>query len=457
MSRILIENGIVVTLDDTSKVLAPGYVYVEGNKIAVVEEGSAPLEIRRQADQVLDASRMAVLPGLVNAHVHLAQSFIRGLGGHQPLLEWLEEVLWPVIEHMTPKDVYLAAKLSLLENIRGGATAVIHNSCVHPGDADDRVFQAAEEMGLRYTMARGWADRNYRSTIKETPDRIMTEMERLYQAWHGQAGGRLRVGFGPLIPWGCSEETLRRNYELATSWDTCIHLHTAESQAEVELSLESTGKRHVEWLADLGILGPHMHLVHSVWLSDQEIELVAESGSIVVHNPVCNMTIASGIPRITEMQRRGVTVALGTDGQAVNNGHEMVDVLGVASDLQKVGTLDAMALSPEEVLRMACQGGAKALGQPDLLGSLEPGKAADLVLLDLDNPRTMMVQSVPYSLVNQARHEDVRTVIVDGEILMQDGRITTVDEGALLEEARLAYRDLLHRAGIETVRIDQGR
>jgi 5-methylthioadenosine/S-adenosylhomocysteine deaminase len=158
--------------------------------------------------------------------------------------------------------------------------------------------------------------------MQETPDRIIAETERLYHAWHGRADGRIAVEFGPLIPWGCSPETLLRTHDLATAWGTGMHMHTAETQAEVEMSLQATGERHVEWLAELGILGPHLQLAHSVWLSDCEMELLAQSGAVVVHCPVSNMFLASGIAPIAEMQRRGVIVALATDGQACNNGEE---------------------------------------------------------------------------------------------------------------------------------------
>jgi len=448
---ILIDNGTVLTLNATNEVLAPGYVYLEGGRIASVGQGPPPGTVRHQAQRVLDASQMAVLPGMVNSHVHLFQSFVRGPGGDRPLLPWLREVAWPVFENMTPQDIHLAAKISLVENIRGGATAVIDNHYVHPDGADDAVFQAAEDIGIRYMMARGWADHDYHPPIQETPAQILDRMERLYHTWHGQAGGRLRLEFGPLIPWGCTAATLQRTHALAQAWGVGTHIHTAETRAEVDMSLKSTGQRHVEWLAGLGLLGPQTQLVHSVWLSDHEIELISQSGAVVVHCPASNMFLASGIPKIAQLQRAGVSVALATDGQACNSGQEMVDLLGLTANLQKVGTLDALALAPESVLRMACLGGAMAFGQPERLGSLEPGKAADVVLVDLNNPRTMIVQDLPASLVNFARQRDIRTVIVAGRILMHDGQITILDEGALLQDARAAYRDLLRRAGVDTI------
>jgi len=453
MGTMLLEKGTVVTLNETDSVLVPGYVYIEGGTIAAVGEGPAPEEMRQQAGQVLDCSRKALLPGLVNAHVHLFQSFVRGPGGDRALLEWLRQVAWPVFQNMTGEDIYLAAMVSLLENIRGGATAIIDNHYVHQDQADDEVCRAAEEMGIRYMLARGWADHDYHPTMQEEPQRIIAEMERLYHTWHGRSNGRITVEFGPLIPWACSEHTLLRTYELAQAWGTGIHMHVAETQAEVEMSLQRTGMRHVEWLADLGILGPHMQLVHSVWLSDREIDLVAQSGSVVVHCPVSNMFLASGIARIAEMARQGIVIALATDGQACSNGEEMLDMLRITSNLQKIGGLDALALTPQQVLRMACRGGAAALGRRQQMGCLEAGKAADLVVLSLDIPRMMQMQSVPSSLVNFARRDDLCTVIVDGRLLMHDGKVLVVDEEDLMREARLAYRHLLLRAGVGTVNI----
>ena len=449
MSKILIENGAVVTLDDAGQVFEPGYLLIEDQLIAAVAAGQTPAELRTGVNTVIDASLMAVMPGLVNAHTHLFQTFIRGLADDKPLLDWLKAAIWPVAQALSEEEAYLAAMVGLVENIRCGATAVIDHQYIHTDPAnDDAVCRAARETGVRFLLARGWADMDYHPAFMETPERIIDEMTRLYQTWHGADDGRIRVEFGPLIPWGCSDDTMLRTYTLAQGWGVGTHIHVAETKAEVDINLEKRGNRHIEWLAGLGALGPDVQLVHSVWLNDKEIDLIAEHGAVVVHCPVSNMYLASGVARIPEMRAKGIPIALASDGPGSNNNQDMLEVLKTTALLHKVNTLDAMVLLPEDVLWMACRGGASAFGQPTLIGSLEVGKRADVVLVDLNTPRAMPVHRSSSALVYNASGGDVDTVIVDGQILMHDKRVLLVDEEALLAEARAGCARLFERAGM---------
>jgi 5-methylthioadenosine/S-adenosylhomocysteine deaminase len=350
---------------------------------------------------------------------------------------------------MTEEDAYVAALLGFVENIRGGATSVIDHQYIHTeAGNDDGVCQAAVETGMRFMLARGWADTNYHPSLQETPDRIISETTRLYEKWHGNDNGRIQVEFGPLIPWGCTDQTMLTTYQLSQAWKTGTHIHVAEAQEEIRINLESRGMRHIEWLAELGILGPDVQLVHSVWLDDNEIDLISEHDAVVVHCPVSNMYLASGVARIPEMHRRGIPIALATDGPGSNNNQDMMEVLKTTALLHKVHNLDAMALLPEDVLWMACRGGAAAFGQADQIGSLEPGKKADIILVDLDTPLAMPVHRVPSALVYNLSARDVDTVVVDGVILMQNKEIRVLDEKAILESARITCADLFNRAGV---------
>jgi 5-methylthioadenosine/S-adenosylhomocysteine deaminase len=447
---VLIENGAVLPMVEGAGVLEPGYVALAGDRIAAVGAGQPPAPLRARADHIIDAANMAVLPGLVNAHTHLFQTFIRGLADDKTLLPWLAAAIWPVGAAMHAEEAYLAGLLGLIENVRSGATAVIDNQYLHSDDRTDDAFcRAARDVGGRLLIARGWADRNYHATFQETPERVIEVMTALYQTWHNKAEGRVRVEFGPLIPWGCSESTLRRTVALARSWGVGTHMHTAETREEVQQSIDEYGLRHVHWLDRLGVLGPDVQLVHSVWLDESEIERVAETETVVVHCPTSNMYLASGIAPVTRMLRRGIAVALATDGPGSNNSQDMLETLKFTACLAKVGTLDPTALLPGDVLKMACQFGSRAFGQPDL-GRLAPGCKSDVVLVDLDSPRMQPVLSVPSALVYNANGGDVDTVIVDGRILMQGKRITCLDEPALLAECRTAARRLLERAGVKT-------
>ena len=448
MSKTLFEGGTVITLDDDGLIHKPGYVLVEDDRIKSVGAGSAPPEVRESV-QVIDATDMAVMPGMVNAHTHLFQTFIRGLADDKPLLEWLKTAIWPVASVLQEEDAYLAAMVGMIENVRSGATAVIDHQYIHtePGN-DDGVCRAAQESGARLLLAYGWADMNYHPSLQLTPEYIYQETRRVYDTWQGQADGRIRMSFGPLIPWGCTEKMMRQTYAMAQEWGVGTHIHVAETQIEVEMNLKERGTRHIEWMANLGILGPDVQLVHSVWLDDHELSLVAEHDAVVDHCPVSNMYLASGAARVPEMLKLGINVALATDGPGSNNNQDMMEVLKTTALLQKVANLDAMALLPEDVLRMACRGGSYAFGQSESIGALEPGRKADVVLVDLDTPFAMPVHRATSALVYNLSARDVDTVMVDGKLLMQDKEILFVDEKEVLKEARAACKHLFDRAGV---------
>jgi len=447
--KLLIQNGSIYTADANANLYSPGYLLIEGDTIRAVGSGTPPPALKESADRVLDASDMAVIPGLANCHTHLFQTFLRGLADDKPLLDWLKSAIWPVAQNLNPEEAHMAALLGLIENLRGGATSIIDHQYIHthPGN-DDGVCQAAVDTGVRFTLSYAWADMNYHPALQLTPEHILRETQRVYQTWHGQADGRIQFGFGPLIPWGCSDDLMKTTSQLATEWGVGNQIHVAETRTEVEMNLETRGCRHVDWLSNLGVLAPNVQLVHSVWLDDHELDLIAEHGAVVVHCPVSNMYLASGAPRIREMRRKGIPVALATDGPGSNNNQDMLEVLKTTALLAKVSTLDAMSLLPEDVLDMACRGGALAMGLPKQTGSLEIGKKADLVLVDLNSPFAVPVHSVASTLVYNLSGSAVDTVIVDGKILMEDKQILCVDEEKILSDARQTCKKLFERAGV---------
>lgn len=449
MGSILVENGSVVTINKNEEVFNPGYVFIEDDWIAAVGAGQALPKYKR-ADTVIDASLMAVMPGMVNAHTHLFQTFLRGLADDKPLLDWLKAAIWPVAQSMQEEEAYAAAMVGLIENLRGGATSVIDHQYIHVDPRnDDGVCRAADETGVRFLLARGWADMDYHPSLMETQEKIISETDRLRNEWEVLGNGRTRVEYAPLIPWGCSDDTMLRSHKISQGWNSGTHIHVAETKTEVDMNLQLRGNRHIEWLDELGVLGPSTQLVHSVWLTDEELDLIAKHHSVVVHCPVSNMYLASGVARVPEMLQKGITVALASDGPGSNNNQDMFAVMKTTALLHKVNTLNAMVLLPEDVLRMACRGGAAAFGQPEKIGSLEPGKKADLILLDLDTPLAMPVHKVPSALIYNAGSRDVDTVIVDGRILMKGKEILVVDEKTVLARARKVCGDLFTRAGMK--------
>ena len=446
---ILIENGTIITMNEGGQVYQTGYIQVRGDRIAAIGAGPAPAELRAASTQVLDATDMLVLPGMVNSHTHLFQTFIRGLADDKPLLDWLKTCIWPVADHMNSTECELAGLVGMIENLRSGATAVIDHQYIHTDPRnDDGVVRAAEQTGIRLLLARGWTDINYNPVLMESPERIIAETTRLYESYHGKGQGRVHIEFGPLIPWGCSDETMLKTHALAKDWGVGTHIHVAETRVEVEMNLQVHGKRHVEWLADLGVLGPDVQLVHSVWLDDHELELVRQHGAVVVHCPVSNMYLASGAARIREMLQQGIPVALASDGPGSNNNQDMLATLKTTALLAKLANLDAMAIFPQDVLRMAYRDGALAFGQPESIGSLEIGKKADIVLIDLMSAFAMPVHNPISALVYSLNSGSVDTVLVDGRILMKDKKILIVDEREVLKEARKVCQKLFERAGM---------
>jgi 5-methylthioadenosine/S-adenosylhomocysteine deaminase len=449
MSTILIENGAVLTINPEGEVYQDGYLFIEDDHISDIAEGKAPDSLRSQASEIIDASNQIVMPGLVNSHVHLFQTLIRGLSDNRPLLPWLEEVAFPVYEKMDDEDIWLAIQLGVVENIRGGSTAVIDDITIplNP-DMYHTVFKVVSAIGLRYKMARGYSDTGYPDALMEPGEDVIANTLSLHDTWC-RDNDMLAVDFSPNVVWSTTKETLRRIGQLAQELNIGIHIHTAEDDLENDMCVESTGLRQIPWLDKMGVLGSKTQLAHGIWFTHDEISLIAERGSCVVHNPVSNMFIATGVCPVEKLEKKGIPVALGSDGQAVNNGQEMLDVLKWAANLQKIHHLDASILPPERVLEMACMGGAYAFGLPDHIGSLEPGKKADLILVDLSNSRmTIPTLSLPSLLVNFGRSDDVTTTIVDGKILMRDREFLVLDEDSLLHEFKQARTGLLKRSAV---------
>ena len=436
VSSFLVYDAAIVTSDDAGRIVDRGWVYAVDDRIVEVGVGEVPRG-RLLGDVVVDGTNMAVMPGMVNGHTHLFQTFFRGLGDDKSLLDWLRDYIWPTASEMTADEVGLAATVGLIENLRTGATSVIDHQYIHADPAtDDAVCAAADRLGVRFLLARGWADRNYEPRLSETSAQIIERTDAVAARWHGHDHGRLRVETAPLIPWGCSDETMRAVGGATAAFGGGLHVHCAETAVEVEMSQAERGMRHVPWLESVGALGPATQLAHSVWLDDDELDLIAQRGATVVHCPVSNMYLASGVPRIPEMIRRGIVVALASDGPGSNNRQDMFEAMKTAVLLQKIHHLDPVILQPEDALRMATRGGAAAFGQVDAIGQIAEGRKADLVIVDLDSPFIAPVHRVASALVFNASPRDVHTVVVDGRVVIRDRQLLVADERAVLAEAR---------------------
>ncbi len=446
MARTLIYGGTVLTFDEQGRAFEPGYVYIEGDSIAELGPG-LPEGLRERSDQVVDASGMAVIPGLINAHTHLFQTFMRGLADDKPLLEWLRSMVWPMSVAMAEEDFYIAALLGCIENLKTGATTILSHHYIHTSKGNmDRVAEACHASGIRALLARGCSDVNYHPPLMEDQDTILAETTRQIERWNTSPDARIRFEFGPITPWGVTDSLMRRIHQRAVELGVGIHIHTAETRAEVHMLLEERGWRHVEWMQRLGVLDERCQLVHSVWLGDDEIKMAADAGATVVHCPTSNMYLASGIPPVWKFREAGINVALATDGPGSNNSQDNLENLKMAACLSKVGTLNAMVLLPNDVLSMAVTGGARAVGLEGKIGRLAKGAKADVVIVDLRKAHIEPVHSAASALVYNCNGNDVHTVFVDGKMVVGNGQYLLMDEMEVLEEARRRARAVRERA-----------
>ncbi|MEJ5202525.1 MAG: amidohydrolase [Anaerolineales bacterium] len=428
---LLIQNGHVFT---ETGWLSPGYVVVDSGCIRQIKSGEAPQEIVSLAKRVINALGMAVIPGLTNAHTHLCQTFMRGLANGRPLLSWLKELIWPLQAAMGSSEVALAAMLGLVENLHSGVTHVVnHHKITHTLEHTQVVCQAAQKIGIRCTIARAWSDRG---SGAEGQRAILDELEELFSTCHN-VSPLIRIANGPLTPWRATAETLQRTHALAQHYNSFTHIHVAETRDEVQMTLNETGLRPIVWLDSLGVLGEDCQVVHAVWVDEQEVSLLRERKSSVIHCPVSNAVLGSGIAPLTQFLQEDIQVLMGTDGSASNDTQDLFETMKMALCFGRVKALDPMGLSPRKVLEMGLAGKSIRENQP-----------ADLVLIELDSSHTAPVHDIDSALILCSRSSDVHTVIVDGKIVLENHQICALDEKALIQECNHAAKKLLERAGI---------
>ncbi len=433
--RIIIKNGSVVTMNDANDVLFDGAVVLEGDRITDVGP-TADVLARQSADgaRVIDASGKAILPGLVDLHYHTALG--KGWSDHLPLWEYLETCWYPIIRALDYDAAYWAALASYSESIKCGVTTV--NDMYRKLDA---LADAADEIGIRAVLSNDVADAEHNLDTLE-------DNKAAFEAKHGAGNGRVEVYIG--IEWLplASEELLRDARVLADELGTGIHIHLNESLTEVENSKQRFGRRPTEVAYDAGILGRNCIAAHCVWLSDAEIALMRETGTQISHNPSSNAKLGNGIARLPEMLNAGINVGIGHDAAECNNSRDLFEVMKFASLMHRASRVDASLQQAPDVVRMATRNGADALGHQT--GRLAPGRKADVILVNLKNQ--MFTPLMPGNadhlfshLMIAANGSCVDTTIIDGKIVMEDRRLTTVDEQKVLREANEAFRRVLDR------------
>ena len=420
--------------------IVPGAVSVHDGRIASV--GAEAADTTGNAyDTIVDARGAYLLPGFIQTHVHLCQTLFRGYADDMPLLEWLRRRVWPMEAAHTPATLRASTKLGAAELLLSGTTTALTMETVHDTDV---VFETLDAMGLRAVVGKCMMDADTQAPgrLREDTRASIDESVALRKRWDGRANGRLRAAFAPRFAVSCSRELLEAVADLSSRDRVLVHTHASENRDEIDVVRRlSGGLSNLEYLADTGLATPHLCTAHCVWVSDAEQALLAERDVKVLHCPSSNLKLGSGVAPVVEMRARGISVSLGADGAACNNRLDMFDEMRLAATLQAVRHHPG-ALTARDALWMATREGARALGMEREIGSIEPGKRADLILVERDRPH-LTPDADPWStLVYAARGTDVRFTMVDGVVLVRDFALQHDDVTAITAEGRAAAQTL---------------
>lgn len=440
---LLVSGGTIVTCDGENRAFE-GDLLVRAGRIAAIGDGARRAALRPA--RVLDARGCAVMPGLVQAHIHLCQVLFRGMADDLPLLDWLKNRIWPLEAAHDEKSARASAELGLLEAMRAGTTTILDMGTVR---AHDAIMDACARSGIRAISGKTMMDvgdgvpRGLRETTKSSLD----ESDRLFRDWDGHAGGRIRYAYAPRFVLSCSEKLVRGAAERAHAHRAIVHSHVAEHPSERAAVRSALGQDDVDVLRAWGVFGPRAVLAHGVQLTDDEARGVAKDGTRIVHCPSANLKLGSGVARVAELDAMGVQLALGCDGAPCNNNVDPWQELRHAALLAKWRT-SPTSLPARRALRLATIDGARALGLDAETGSLEIGKRADVAVVRIDREHEEPGGDVYARLVYAAKSSDVRHVLVDGVVVVKNGEHQKLDEESVLAAARSEARALTSRAHI---------
>ena len=434
--NILINNGIILPMNASNedKPYFNGYVGIEGERIAFVssnqDEAKAFIAKHKDDCTQIDASGKVVMPGLINTHTHVAMALLRGISDDVPLMEWLEQHIWPIEGKMGYQEVYDGARLGILEMLMGGTTTFVD---MYP--YEEAIAEAAESAGIRAVVS---------------PCPMDFRMEHFENDWRQVkkrfSGSRLvTMWMGPHAVYTLSGEHLQRSISLSKELGIGSHVHLAETQTEQDNCMAQHGMSPTEYLEKEGMFSTKTLAAHCVVMSDHDIEILARHGVSVAHNPQSNMKLASGIAPVRKMLDAGINVAIGTDGASSNNDLDMWEEMRTASLLQKVATMDPCAIPAYTALQMATVNGAKAIGREEELGVLAAGAFADILLVDIEKahlyPHTNLISELVYS----THASDVDTVIVNGKIVVRNRKCLSMNAAEVCATAQKQIDTLMSK------------
>ena len=455
---LLVTNAQIVTMDGQRRILNGAALAIKGDTICAIGP-TAEIEGAYRAATVLDATDKVVFPGFINTHSHLFQVLLKGLGRDKLLFDWLDCSVRRAIRCITPARARVGALVGCLENLHAGTTTLLdYQYCHGQLGLDDAVLKAIEECGIRSIYARAQTNvdkfpQDCLPPVCETEDDFFADIERLDDKFKDHP--LIDIALAPGLIWDLTEAGHRRCREIADKRGLLITMHLNESDDDDGYSQETYGMDTIPFLEKAGVLGPDYIAVHCVKMTPEEIATFKKYDVKVSHNPVSNMILASGVAPVPEFQAAGLAVSLATDGAASSDTQDMMEVIKTAALIHKCVRQDAAVMSAPEVLEMATLGGARCIGREKDLGSLEVGKKADFFLFNPKTARAVPMADPIATLVYSATEENIDTTVVGGRVLMQNRRITTVDEAAVLDECQAAAAALREETGLGNIQWGQ--
>lgn len=442
MADIALTNATVVTMNGRREIIRDGAVAIEGNKIVAVGK-TDDVKKGHSIDREINCQGKLVLPGLIDAHVHLGQALIRGCADDLPLIPWMNERVLPLqgIGYQEG-DGELSAKLCALEMIKSGTTTFVESMILWR--YIEEMTRGVEASGIRGVVSKsvmnlpGYADQPEAlpECMREDGETTIRQTLKLIKKWHGKANNRIHIWFGLRTPGGATVDFYRKVAELSRKHGTGMTIHLAEVKDDIRYMRNEFGMTPMEFMEHCGIVGEHVIYAHGVWIPKEDFERLRRTKGTVCHCPACNLKLASGFAPVPEMLEAGVNVALGCDGGPANDCYDMIREMKLAALIHKGRLLDPEVLPAETALEMATVNGARPTLWGDQIGSLEPGKLADVITVDQRKSHLVPVRNPISNLVYAGNGADVDTVIIDGRIVMEGREVNTLDEGEILQKAK---------------------
>ena len=438
---MILRGGIVITNNPRRDIFYDHALHVADDTIGAIFRSDAPGN--DSGDEVFDATGLVIIPGFVQTHLHLCQTLFRGLADNLELLDWLREKIFPFEAAHNDRSMYASAMLGVAELVRSGTTTILDMGSIHH---EEEIIRAVGETGLRAHLGKAMMDVNdIVPKLRESTKESLGSTRALAERWHRSYDGRIHYAPAPRFALSCSEELMRSTGEMVQATDGMIlHTHASEHRGEIDAVRRLSGMENIEYLESLSLLSERACVAHCVHVNSHEMDILASTRTNIAHCPSSNLKLASGIADIPSLLARGINVGIGADGAPCNNSLNIFQEMRLASILQKP-KYGAKAMPAEKVFEMATLGGAKALGLDQAIGSIEPGKKADLVVLDLGKVWNPLHGELYSSIVYSASPENVHSVMIDGKWIYRRREFVGFDEQKIVSEGKVELKRLLDR------------